>query len=287
MKARRVLRNDPHDDQIVGHAIVQSWWPGEYYRITTCSMLECDTFERALRNAEAGISSDEPIVERFVTRVVRRFRTVWFQKTRIICYEAEYQTREEAQVGHERVIDRLLAGRLFESDTASAAADQPAPIEATSTASDQTVPVEATSPKPILRPVAGKPSSPNPNRRPVVVSASTPNPKRRLVLVKPSSPSLKRWVPSLVPFGRTLLEAVGGDGLISNLGWLALAPFVTIAIARRWNFTIRGWILVFLGLVALRLLAYLARKRLTSEASQHSSQRKSLPRSLGSTPERA
>jgi hypothetical protein len=53
MKARRVIRNTPHDDEIVGHAIVQTWWPGEYYRITTCSMLECDTFERALRNAEA------------------------------------------------------------------------------------------------------------------------------------------------------------------------------------------------------------------------------------------
>jgi hypothetical protein len=91
MRARWVFRDEPYDAKNVGTAVIASWFPGRYYKISTIE----------------GPSSE------YITQVAKCDKMGWVGNwLDNTVYEREYKDRADALRGHEDVLSSLTAGGL-------------------------------------------------------------------------------------------------------------------------------------------------------------------------------
>jgi hypothetical protein len=91
MRARRVFRDEPYDAQNVGTAIIASWFPGRYYKVSTIEGSPGEFVTQVAKCDKMGWVGD------------------WIANT---VYERDYKSHADAVRGHEDVVNLLQAGRL-------------------------------------------------------------------------------------------------------------------------------------------------------------------------------
>ena|ERR1022692_3065639 len=127
MKARWVLREGPdefglgpraHDlatPMSLGSAIVATWWPGRYYRVSTIQLDTSSTAAKAVESLKTGVPLHEiPLkVTGYVTQVAKCDKMGWVGDwIANTLFERTYADAAEAQAGHNEVVDLLQKGRL-------------------------------------------------------------------------------------------------------------------------------------------------------------------------------
>jgi hypothetical protein len=91
MRARWVFRDEPYNAQNVGTAVIASWFPGRYYKVSTIESSPTEFITQVAKCDKMGWVGD------------------WLTNT---VYERDYKDRGDAFRGHEDVVNLLAAGRL-------------------------------------------------------------------------------------------------------------------------------------------------------------------------------
>jgi hypothetical protein len=117
MKARWILRNPSPTGQMVGYAIVASWWPGRYY---SCLTTQLDTssdlakLTYCIKNKGIKFQDVPYIITGYVTCVYKCDKNGTVDKREFgkPLFERKYDDEVKAKVGHEEILEKLAAGEL-------------------------------------------------------------------------------------------------------------------------------------------------------------------------------
>ena len=112
MRARWVSNYPEPKLPMVGQAIVAGWWPWSYYWVSTIAMDWDSPLGKLTRSLETGNYYQESLPEQYLTQVFRCDRSGSVKNMRIIYYEREYSSLNDAKLGHESTIAQLAEGKL-------------------------------------------------------------------------------------------------------------------------------------------------------------------------------
>ena|ERR1035437_2119358 len=112
MSARWIRECLPYAEQLIGHTIVASWWPGRYYCVLT---FRSDTSSAegkliyALQNKTTF--EDVPNATLGYATIVNRCDKYGIGISKTPLYECEYKGLSEAEGGHKQAVEMIASGR--------------------------------------------------------------------------------------------------------------------------------------------------------------------------------
>ena len=117
MKARWVVRQGPDEGfgaVSLGTAIIASWWPRRYYKVSTIQLDTSSIAAKALESLKTAVPlRDVPFkVTGYVSQVVKCDRNGFAGRWDNPLYEREYSDASQARAGHEKIVSLLEKGRL-------------------------------------------------------------------------------------------------------------------------------------------------------------------------------
>jgi len=100
------------DPTIIGQAIIAGWWPWTYYWVSTVELDRRSVLGKLTRGVRTGVYSEDPLPEHYVTQVFRCDKEGTVTRMEEVYYQREYDTRTEAEAGHQSTVSGVADGTL-------------------------------------------------------------------------------------------------------------------------------------------------------------------------------
>lgn len=114
MRTRWINHTPSPELPVVGRSIVATYWPGEYYLVSTTQEDSATPLRMFLRSVALQVPFEnvphEP--DLFMTRIFNCNKRGWHKASEKPLYERQYSTFLEALNGHNETVDLFIKGHL-------------------------------------------------------------------------------------------------------------------------------------------------------------------------------